>query len=361
MTQAPLSLDTYRLLGRSGLRVSPLSLGTMTFGEEWGAPEDESRRMFDAYVDRGGNFIDTAGYYADGRSEDLTGAFAHAKRERLVLATKYSLTCGEGDPNAAGNSRRTMMQTVETSLKRLRTDRIDLFFLHVWDGTTPGDEILRAFDDLVRQGKVLYLGISDTPAWQIARLQTVAELRGWTQFAGLQVEYNLIERTAERDLIPAAQALGIGVLPWSPLASGRLAGKYATGATAGETAEEPGGRAPLLAATGRVNARAVAIADAVKAVADEIGVTSAQVAIAWTLRNPAVVSPLIGARTMRQLDDNLGALGVALEADHVARLEEASRFEPGFPHDFLAAPMIRRGLTGGTTILPRGAGHAAQL
>lgn len=351
MTGSPLSLDSYRLLGRSGLRVSPLSLGSMTFGEEWGAQEQESRRIFDAYVDRGGNFIDTAGYYADGKSEELTGQFAKAKREQLVLATKYSLSRTVGDPNSAGNSRRTMMQTVETSLRRLRTDRIDLFFLHVWDDTTPADEILRAFDDLVTQGKILYLGISDTPAWQIARLQTIAELRGWSQFAALQVEYNLIERTAERDLIPAAKALGIGVLPWSPLASGRLSGKYASGATASE--DEAGGRGAMLAAGGKVDARAVAIADAVKAVADDLGVTSAQVAIAWTLVNSAVVSPLVGARTMRQLDDNLGALGITLDAAHLARLEAASLFEIGFPHDFLASPFIRHGLTAGTNILPR--------
>ena len=202
-----LSLDSYRLLGRSGLRVSPLALGTMTFGEEWGADEQESRRIFDSYVDQGGNFIDTAGYYADGASETLTGKFAEAKRERLVLSTKYSLTRSVGDPNAAGNSRRNMVQTVETSLKRLKTDRIDLFFLHVWDDMTPADKILRAFDDLVTQGKILYLGLSDTPAWQMARLQTMSELRGWSQLVALQSEYNLVERTAERDLIPAAKAL----------------------------------------------------------------------------------------------------------------------------------------------------------
>jgi aryl-alcohol dehydrogenase-like predicted oxidoreductase len=345
----PLSLETYRLLGRSGLRVSPLALGSMTFGEEWGAEERESRRIFDAYVDRGGNFIDTAGFYADGKSEELTGRFAESKREQLVLATKYSLVRGVGDPNSAGNGRRNMMRTVETSLRRLRTDRIDLFFLHVWDDTTPADEILRAFDDLVAQGKILYLGISDTPAWQIARLQTMAELRGWTQLAGLQVEYNLIERTAERDLIPAAQALGIGVLPWSPLGSGRLSGKYATGASS----EAAGGRGAMLVAGGRITERATAIADAVKAVADEIGVTSAQVAIAWTLTNPAVVSPQIGARTQRQLDDNLGALDVVLEPDHLARLEEASHFELGFPHDFLSAPLIRQALTAGRTVQQR--------
>ncbi|WP_222886145.1 aldo/keto reductase [Sphingobium sp. PNB] len=346
-----LSLDSYRLLGRSGLRVSPLALGTMTFGEEWGADEQESRRIFDSYVDQGGNFIDTAGYYADGASEILTGKFAEAKRERLVLSTKYSLTRSVGDPNAAGNSRRNMMQTVETSLKRLRTDRIDLLFLHAWDDTTPADEIMRAFDDLVTQGKILYLGLSDTPAWQMARLQTVAELRGWSQLAALQVEYNLVERTAERELIPAAKALGIGVMPWSPLASGMLSGKYATGGSA--HAGEAGGRGALLEAAGRVDARVVTIADAVKGIADEMGVTSAQVAIAWTLANPAVVSPLVGARTMRQYEDNVAALGVTLEPAQLERLDALSRTPLGFPHDFLASPFIRHGLTGGTTIQPR--------
>lgn len=348
----PLSLDAYRLLGRSGLRISPLCLGTMTFGESWGGDEAESRRIFDAYVDRGGNFVDTAGYYADGVSEALTGKFAEAKRDSLVLATKYSLTRTLGNPNLAGNSRRAMMSTVEQSLKNLRTEAIDLFFLHVWDGTTPSDEILRGLDDLVRQGKILYIGISDTPAWEVARLQTMAELRGWTQFAALQVEYNLMERTAERDLIPAAAALGIGVMPWSPLASGRLSGKYATGAA--PPGDPEGGRGTLLAAANKVNPVTVAIADTVQAVADELGKTSAQVAIAWTLANPAVVSPVLGARTFRQLEDNLGAVDLVLEDTHLARLAEASRFDIGFPHDFLATPHILHGLTGGTSVRRRG-------
>lgn len=346
-----LALDTYRLLGRSGLRVSPLCLGTMTFGETWGADEVESRRMFDAYVDRGGNFVDTAGYYAQGRSEALTGKFAKEKRDRLVLSTKYSLAVEPGDPNGAGNGRRNMVRAVEDSLRRLDTDRIDLLFLHVWDDTTPADEILRAFDDLVRQGKVLYIGISDTPAWQIARLQTIAELRGWTQMAALQAEYSLLQRATERDLIPAAKALGLGVMPWSPLASGLLSGKYATKA---QPAIDPeGGRAALIEAMGRVNPATVAVADAVQAVADQVGATSAQVAIAWTLANPAVASPLLGARTLRQLDDNIGALSVSLAADHLAMLDAASRIELGFPHDFLAYDFIRAGLTGGTSVRPR--------
>jgi aryl-alcohol dehydrogenase-like predicted oxidoreductase len=344
-------LDHYRLLGRSGLRVSPLALGTMTFGETWGAEEEESRRIFDAYVDRGGNFIDTAGYYAQGRSEELTGKFASEKRDRLVLSTKFSLAVQPGDPNAAGNGRKSMVRSVEDSLKRLRTDHIDLLFLHVWDDTTPADEILRGFDDLVRQGKILYIGISDTPAWQVARLQAIAELRGWTQLAALQIEYSLLQRTGERDLLPAARALGIGVMPWSPLASGLLSGKYASGAK--QPADPDGGRGAMIGAMGKVNPATVAVADAVKSVADAIGATSAQVAIAWTLANPSVVAPMIGARTQRQLEDNIAALGVTLDETNLATLDAASRIELGFPHDFLQFPFIREGLTGGTMVAPR--------
>jgi aryl-alcohol dehydrogenase-like predicted oxidoreductase len=346
------SLDSFRLLGRSGLRVSALALGTMTFGESWGAEEAESRRMFDAYVDRGGNFIDTAGFYAQGRSEELTGRFAQGKRSRLVISTKYSLAVSPGDPNAAGNGRKNMVRSLEDSLKRLGTDHVDLLFLHVWDDTTPADEILRGFDDLVRQGKVHYIGISDTPAWQVSRLQMMAELRGWTQFAALQVEYNLLQRTAERDLLPMAQALGIGVMPWSPLGSGLLSGKYSTAARAAPDPE--GGRGAMLRANGMVNERTVAIADAVKRVADELGVTPAQTALAWTLVNPAVVAPMVGARTLRQLDDNIGALSVRLGDAHLAALHAASRIELGFPHDFLKMDFIRSGLSGGTKLRPRG-------
>ena len=346
-----LSLDSYRLLGRSGLRVSPLALGTMTFGETWGSEETECRRIFDTYADRGGNLIDTAGYYARGRSEELTGRFSAGRRDRFVLSTKYSLASEVGDPNAGGNGRKAMVRSVEQSLKRLATDYIDLLFLHAWDDMTPPDEILRGLDDLVRQGKVAYLGISDTPAWQIARLQTIAELRGWTQLVALQVEYNLLERTAERDLIPAAAALGLGVMPWSPLASGRLSGKYATGASL--PADPDGGRGAGLVAHGMIDDRAVAIADGVQAVAAELGKTSAQVALAWTLANPVVTAPLIGARTYRQFEDNLGALDFTLDPARLARLDAASSIELGFPHDFLKMGFIRAALTGGTDVRPR--------
>jgi aryl-alcohol dehydrogenase-like predicted oxidoreductase len=227
MTNA-LSLDSYRLLGRSGLRVSPLALGTMTFGTDWGwgSDRDEAKRILDAYLDRGGNFIDTANKYTNGTSERLIGELVGDRRERLVLATKYTLTMRPGDPNAGGNHRKNMVRSVEASLERLKTDYIDLLYLHAWDATTPVEEILRAMDDLVRAGKVLYVGISDTPAWQVSRMQAIADLRGWAPLVALQIEYSLIERTVERELIPMAQEMGLGVIPWSPLASGVLTGKY---------------------------------------------------------------------------------------------------------------------------------------
>ncbi|WP_343715635.1 aldo/keto reductase, partial [Inquilinus sp.] len=223
-----LSLDHYRLLGRSGLRVSPLALGAMTFGTDWGwgADEAEVRRIVDAYVDRGGNFIDTANQYTEGTSERLVGKFAADRRDRLVIATKYTLPLRHGDPNAGGNHRKSLVRSVESSLQRMRTDYIDLLYLHAWDFTTPVEEILRAMDDVVRAGKVLYVAISDAPAWQVARMQTIADLRGWSPLIALQIEYSLIERTVERDLIPMARELGLGVIPWSPLASGVLTGKY---------------------------------------------------------------------------------------------------------------------------------------
>ncbi len=227
-TQGPWQLDRYRLLGRSGLRVSPLCLGTMTFGTEWGwgADRETSRAIFNAYAERGGNFIDTANFYTKGTSERLVGECMADARERFVLATKFTLNMRPGDPNAGGNHRKCMIQSVEASLRRLNTDYIDLYWLHAWDGTTPVDEVMRGLDDLVRAGKILYVAVSDTPAWKIAQCNTLAELRGWSRFIALQVEYNLALRDVERDLVPMAIELGLGVLPWSPLASGLLSGKY---------------------------------------------------------------------------------------------------------------------------------------
>ncbi|WP_372810668.1 aldo/keto reductase [Litorivivens sp.] len=222
-----MKLDDYRLLGRSGLRVSPLSLGTMTFGMPgWGTNLDEAEQMLNLYMELGGNFIDTANFYASGESEAMVGKLVSARRQQMVVATKYSLTMRKGDPNACGNQRKNMVQAVEDSLRRLQSDYIDLLYLHLWDNRTPVEEILRAFDDLVRAGKILYAGISDTPAWQISRMQAVADLRGWSPLVALQVPYNLTERTVEREFMPMAREMGLGVLPWSPLAGGVLSGKY---------------------------------------------------------------------------------------------------------------------------------------
>lgn len=349
------SLADYRLLGHCGLRVSPLCLGTMTFGETWGMDEAESRRVFDAYVDRGGNFIDTANNYSQGRSEELVGRFAEGRRDRLVLATKYSLTLSPKDPNAGGNHRKNMLRSVEESLRRLGTDYVDLYYLHIWDNTTPADEVLRGLDDLVRQGKVLYLGISDTPAWQVARMQTMAELRGWARLVALQAEYNLVQRTAEADLVPMAADLGLGVLPWSPLANGILSGKYARSerANAGQTAPDTAGRGQMLVAHGMVSERALTIADVVKQVASECNAEPAQVALAWLLHKPAVAAPLIGVRTFKQFESNLGVLGLTLNADQIATLDQASRVPRGFPHDFIDSPLARTFLFGETSVRPR--------
>lgn len=335
-------LDDYRLLGRSGLRVSPLTLGTMTFGvdpDSWGSSDKEAARMVDIYVDRGGNFIDTANFYGGfGGSEELLGKLVHGKRDRLAISTKYSLTTCPGDPNASGNQRKNMVRSVEDSLRRMGTDYIDLYYLHMWDFRTPVDEILRAFDDLVRAGKVLYIGLSDTPAWQASRMQAIAELRGWSQFCALQISYSLTERTVEREMIPMAREMGMGVCPWSPLGGGVLTGKYSKADLSASGQDATLSRKAMNMSTGRLSEQSLAVAGVVAEVAREIGCTSAQVAVAWTLLNPAVVSPVLGARTPAQLEDNLGALDVDLSPDQVARLDAASAVPPVFPIDVLRGP-----------------------
>ncbi|MCJ8159803.1 aldo/keto reductase [Sphingomonas sp. LaA6.9] len=334
------SLDQYRLLGASGLRVSPLSLGTMTFGngQDWGADDAEAARIFGHYVDRGGNFIDTANFYGNGGSETVLGRLIAGRRDSLVISTKYSLTMRPGDPNASGNHRKNMIRSVEDSLTRLGTDHVDLLYLHMWDFVTPVEEIVRAFDDLVRQGKILYAGLSDLPAWQAARMQEIARLRGWSPFVALQVCYNLTERTVERELIPMAREMGMGVLPWSPLAGGVLSGKYGEANLAATSVSEDAPRQSINLATGRLNARNLTVAQEARAVASELGCTPAQVALAWTLLNPAVTSPVMGVRTLAQLQDNLGALTVELGETQIERLNSASRIDLGFPHELLASP-----------------------
>ena len=350
------SLDSYRLLGHSGLRVSPLALGAMTFGTDWGwgTDQDDARRIFDTYLDSGGNFIDTANQYTNGTSERFVGEFAAGRRDELVIATKYTLSSRPGDPNAGGNHRKSMVNSVEESLRRLGTDYIDLLYLHVWDGTTPVEEIMRAMDDLVRAGKVLYLGISDTPAWQVARMQTLAQLRGWAPLVALQVEYSLAERTVERDLIPMAAELGLGVVPWSPLASGVLAGKYTRADLDHEVSTNPAGtRKNVAAANGSLTERTLDIAEVVKDVAKQGGHTPSQVALAWTLLNPAVTAPIMGVRTLAQLEDNLGALEVEFTESQLADLQRASAIELGFPHDLLSRVMTRELMFGGTRVETR--------
>ncbi|WP_020417068.1 aldo/keto reductase [Amycolatopsis sp. ATCC 39116] len=335
----PLTLDTYRLLGRSGLRVSPLALGTATFGTEWGwgTEPDDARKLFDTYVERGGNFIDTANTYTDGSSERLLGEFTRGNRESLVLATKYTTLSRPGDPNSGGPHRKSMFTSVETSLRRLNTDYLDLLYLHVWDDTTPVEEVLRGMDDLVRQGKVLHVAMSNVPAWQVSRMQAIADLRGWSPLVALQIEYSLVERTGERDLIPMARELGLGVVPYSPLAGGVLTGKYRRDDGAGGST-----RRSFNAGLGLVTERNLAIADVVQEVAAELECTPAQVALAWTLRNPGVTAPIIGARTTAQLEDNLGALAVAFSPAQLARLDEVSAIDPGYPHALLASDHIRK-------------------
>jgi aryl-alcohol dehydrogenase-like predicted oxidoreductase len=351
------SLDTYRLLGRSGLRVSPMALGTMTFGSDWGWGADrvEAHRIFDAYVDRGGNFIDSSNNYTNGTSEQLIGELAADKRDRLTIATKYSAATHPDDPNSGGDHRKSMVRSVEGSLARLQTDYIDLLYLHLWDGTTSVEEVLRAMDDLVRAGKVLYVGISDAPAWQVSRMQAIADLRGWSPLVALEIEYSLIERTGERDLIPMASEMGLGVIPWSPLGRGVLTGKYTSrdldqGA---DSTDVEGARNSAGAMNGSLNDHSLAIAEVVKTVATELGRTPAQVALAWTLLNDSVTAPIIGARTLSQLEDNLGALEVELPDDARARLEEASAVALGFPHEVLARPSTMATVFGDTKISAR--------
>ena len=319
----------YKLLGRSGLRVSEICLGAMGFGEEagWGSNKEESRQTFEAYAGAGGNFIDTANTYTQGTSEKYVGEFMGASRDRYVLATKYTIGSDKDDPNGSGNNRKNMMQAVEASLKRLNTDRIDLYWLHVWDFLTPVDEVMRGLDDLVRSGKVLYIGVSDTPAWVVSRANMLAELRGWSQFAALQVEYSLIERTVERDLLPMARALDLAVTPWAPLAGGVLSGKFNKGA-------DPKTVTRRVMTGQRLSERSLRIAREVEKVAEECGRSSAQVAINWVRQQKGLIIPIVGARTLAQTRDSLACLEFSLSEAQLKRLDEVSKFDMGFPYEF---------------------------
>jgi aryl-alcohol dehydrogenase-like predicted oxidoreductase len=319
----------YRLLGRSAIRVSELGLGTMTFGSAWGwgADRAESARILDLYLDRGGNFVDTASNYTDGESEELLGELLGERRERIVLATKYTLTSQADDPNAGGNHRLNLVRSVERSLRRLRTDRIDLLWMHMWDGITPVDEVVRALDDLVAAGKVVAIGISDTPAWVVSRAVAIAELRGWARPAAVQLPYGIGSRDPERELLPMAAGLGLAVTSWGILGGGVLTGKYTADATA-----------PRRYGDHRPSEARLKVSTAVAEVAVDVGATPAQVCIAWLLtrRERVNLVPLLGARTAAQLEENLGALEVQLTADALAKLEAESAIPLGFPSTFLA-------------------------
>jgi aryl-alcohol dehydrogenase-like predicted oxidoreductase len=326
----------------------------MTFGTEWGwgSPAETARQILDRYLDAGGNFIDTANGYTDGKSEELLGQFLResGKRDRIVLATKYTFNQVSGDPNGGGNSRKHMMESIEKSLKRLQTDYIDLYWVHAWDLLTPVEEVMSSLNDLVRSGKVRYIGLSDIPAWYAARAQTVAEFRGWEKISALQLEYSLVERNIEREHIPAALHLGMGLCPWSPLAGGLLSGKYQKkdGKTLGQ------GRLQTVQGSGnpvfeKFNERNWKITDTLIEVAKKIGYSPAQVALNWITHRPGVTSTIIGATKLHQLEDNLRSLEFEIPEGLFNQLEEVSRPELVFPYLFFE-PSLQDSIRGGTTI-----------
>ncbi len=339
-------LDHYVSLGRSGLAVSPMCLGTMTFGEDWGwgASEAESRRILERYLEAGGNFIDTANLYTRGHSEKILGdALGRhpAKRQKAVLATKFFGNLYPGDPNAGGAGRKAIYSQCEHSLRRLQTDFIDLYWMHAWDRHTPINETMRALEDLVRAGKIRYIGFSDTPAWKVMEAQGIARQFGTSPVIALQIEYSLLERTVEGELVPMARHSGLGITPWSPLRSGILSGKY-TRANAGKENPSRGERV-----TQSLTEQAFKVIDAVKAIADELRTTPARVALAWVGSRPGVASTILGVRTIAQLEDNLQALEVRLSPTHFETLDDVSRPQLNFPAEFLqrAGSFARGGAT----------------
>ncbi len=342
-----MSLDQYVTLGRSGLRVSPLCLGAMTFGEEhgWGSSVEESRQIMDRFIDLGGNFIDTANGYTKGHSEKIIGDHVGrdaSKRDRLVIATKFSSNLYPGDPNAGGSGRKSIVAACENSLRRLQTDYIDLYWLHNWDIHTPIDETMAALDDLVRAGKVRYLGVSDTPAWKVAQANVTARFRGWSSFIGLQIEYSLLERSVEQELVPMASEFGLGITPWSPLKMGALSGKY-TRENAGQVKAD---RGAYIASA--LNEKTYALVDELGVIAEAHDSTVAAVALAWVQVQPGVTSTIIGARRLAQLEDNVKALGVKLTTEDLARLDTLTKPTLGFPQSM--QPMFPAIHNGGTTI-----------
>jgi aryl-alcohol dehydrogenase-like predicted oxidoreductase len=342
-----MALDHYVTLGRSGLRVSPLCLGAMTFGEDlgWGSSVEESQSIIDRYTELGGNFIDTANFYTKSHSEKIIGDHVGrnaARRERLVIATKFSGNLYPGDPNGGGSGRKSIISACENSLRRLQTDYIDLYWLHNWDIHTPIDETMAALDDLVRAGKVRYLGVSDTPAWKIAEANITARFRGWSSFIGLQVEYSLLERTIEQELVPMAQELQLGITPWSPLKSGALSGKY-TRSNAGQGKAD---RSTFISAS--LNEKTWSIIDELQVIAKAHDSTVARAALAWVQAQPGVTSTIIGARRLTQLDDNVKALDISLTAEELGKLDALTKPTLGFPQSM--QPWFPAIHNGGTTV-----------
>jgi aryl-alcohol dehydrogenase-like predicted oxidoreductase len=342
-----MSLDHYITLGRSGLRVSPFCLGAMTFGEDlgWGSSVEESQQIIDRFIERGGNFIDTANFYTKSHSEKIIGDHVgrhSARRDRLVIATKFSGNLYPGDPNGGGSSRKSIIAACENSLRRLQTDYIDLYWLHNWDVHTPIEETMAALEDLVRTGKVRYLGVSDTPAWKIAQANVLAQFRGWSAFIGLQIEYSLLERTVEQELVPMAQELGLGITPWSPLKSGVLSGKY-TRQNVGQLKSDRG----FIADT-YLNDKTYAIVDELGIIAKAHGSTVARIALSWVQAQPGVTSTIIGARRLAQLEDNLKALEIKLSAEELGRLDALTKPKLGFPQSM--QPWFPAIHNGGTTV-----------
>ncbi len=316
----------YKLFGQSGLRVSELCLGTMGFGTErtWGVDKEQSKKIFDAFASADGNFLDTANHYTDGTSEKFLGDFIASDRDHFVLATKYSLRDRHGDLNFSGNHRKNMMRSVRESLKRLNTEFIDLLWVHIWDGWTPTEEIMRGLDDLVSRGLVHYIGISDTPAWVVSQANTISQFRGWSQFVGLQIEYSLLQRTVEPELFPVAKAFGMTITPWAPMAGGALSGKYLRGE-----------RGRIQDSSERLGDRATTITKKVVEVAERLGVTASQVAINWTRqhKNQSVI-PIVGATKVSQVEDVLGCLKFELSKEVMDELHEVSKIPLPFPQKF---------------------------
>jgi aryl-alcohol dehydrogenase-like predicted oxidoreductase len=342
-----MSLDQYITLGRSGLRVSPFCLGTMTFGEDlgWGSSVEESQRIMDRFIELGGNFIDTANFYTKSHSEKIIGDHIGrhaARRDRLVLATKFTGNLHPGDPNGGGAGRKAVIASCEGSLRRLQTDYIDLYWMHTWDRHTPIEETMAALEDLVSAGKVRYIGVSDTPAWKIAEANLTARFRGWSAFIGLQIEYSLLQRSVEQDLVPLALEFGLGITPWSPLKSGALSGKYRR-ENAGQA---KGGRGAFL--EGALDEKTYAVLDELDSIATAHESTVARIALAWVQAQPGVTSTIVGARRMEQLEENLKALDVKLSGEELARLDSLTKPTFGFPQSM--QPMFPSIHNGGTSV-----------